>query len=54
MRLLEIVRAEKTANDVMATSMALAKKIGKVGVQVGVCDGFVGNRMLRPARKCRP
>ncbi|MBX9590615.1 MAG: enoyl-CoA hydratase/isomerase family protein [Hyphomonadaceae bacterium] len=46
MRLLEIVRAEKTANDVMATSMAVAKKIGKVGVQAGVCDGFVGNRML--------
>jgi 3-hydroxyacyl-CoA dehydrogenase len=46
MRLLEIVRAEKTGNDVMATSMAIAKKIGKVGVQAGVCDGFVGNRML--------
>ena len=46
MRLLEIVRAEKTAPDVMATSMAVAKKIGKVGVQAGVCDGFVGNRML--------
>jgi 3-hydroxyacyl-CoA dehydrogenase len=46
MRLLEIVRAEKTAPDVMATAMAVAKKIGKVGVQAGVCDGFVGNRML--------
>jgi 3-hydroxyacyl-CoA dehydrogenase len=46
MRLLEIVRAEKTATDVMATSMAVAKRIGKVGVQAGVCDGFVGNRML--------
>jgi 3-hydroxyacyl-CoA dehydrogenase len=46
MRLLEIVRAEKTANDVMATAMAVAKRIGKVGVQAGVCDGFVGNRML--------
>jgi 3-hydroxyacyl-CoA dehydrogenase len=46
MRLLEIVRADKTAPDVMATSMAVAKKIGKVGVQAGVCDGFVGNRML--------
>ncbi len=46
MRLLEIVRAEKTAPDVMATSMDVAKKIGKVGVQAGVCDGFVGNRML--------
>jgi 3-hydroxyacyl-CoA dehydrogenase len=46
MRLLEIVRAEKTAGDVMATAMAIAKRIGKVGVQAGVCDGFVGNRML--------
>jgi 3-hydroxyacyl-CoA dehydrogenase len=46
MRLLEIVRAAKTGNDVMATSMAIAKRIGKVGVQAGVCDGFVGNRML--------
>jgi len=46
MRLLEIVRAEKTGNDVMATAMAIAKKINKVGVQAGVCDGFVGNRML--------
>jgi 3-hydroxyacyl-CoA dehydrogenase len=46
MRLLEIVRGEKTAPDVMATSMAIAKRIGKVGVQAGVCDGFVGNRML--------
>src|SRR5262245_30240636 len=46
MRLLEIVRAEKAAGDVMATSMAIAKRIGKVGVQAGVCDGFVGNRML--------
>jgi 3-hydroxyacyl-CoA dehydrogenase len=46
MRLLEIVRAEKTAPDVMATAMAVAKRIGKVGVQAGVCDGFVGNRML--------
>jgi len=40
------VRAKKTANDVMATAMAVAKRIGKVGVQAGVCDGFVGNRML--------
>jgi len=46
MRLLEIVRADKTASDVMATAMAIAKRIGKVGVQAGVCDGFVGNRML--------
>ncbi|MFN3853870.1 MAG: 3-hydroxyacyl-CoA dehydrogenase NAD-binding domain-containing protein [Phreatobacter sp.] len=46
MRLLEIVRGEKTAKDVIATAMKLAKTIGKVGVLVGVCHGFVGNRML--------
>ncbi len=46
MQLLEIVRAEKTSNEVIATSMSLAKKIGKVGVLVGVCPGFVGNRLL--------
>jgi 3-hydroxyacyl-CoA dehydrogenase len=46
MRLLEIVRAAKTAPDVLATSMALAKKIKKVAVISGVCDGFIGNRML--------
>jgi 3-hydroxyacyl-CoA dehydrogenase len=46
MRLLEIVRTDKTANDVIATSMKLAKTIGKVAVLVGVAPGFVGNRML--------
>jgi 3-hydroxyacyl-CoA dehydrogenase len=46
MRLLEIVRGKKTARETIATSMKLAKQIGKVGVLVGVCDGFVGNRML--------
>ena len=46
MRLLEIVRGAKTAHDVIATSMKLAKTIKKVGVLVGVCDGFVGNRMV--------
>ena len=46
MKLLEIVRADKTSDSVLATSMALAKKIKKVGVVVGVCDGFVGNRMV--------
>ncbi len=46
MRLLEVVRGEKTAKDVVATAMGLAKAIGKVGVLVGVCHGFVGNRML--------
>ena len=46
MRLLEIVRGEKTAKPVIATAMALAKKIGKIAALVGVCHGFVGNRML--------
>jgi 3-hydroxyacyl-CoA dehydrogenase len=46
MRLLEIVRAAKTAPDVLATAMEIAKKIGKVGVVSGVCDGFIGNRMV--------
>jgi 3-hydroxyacyl-CoA dehydrogenase len=46
MRLVEIVRGEKTAKPTIATSMKLAKQIGKVGVLVGVCHGFVGNRML--------
>jgi len=48
MTLLEVVRAEKTGKDVVASVMAMAKAIGKVGVVVGVCDGFVGNRMLAP------
>jgi 3-hydroxyacyl-CoA dehydrogenase len=46
MRLLEIVRGARTAHDVIATSMKLARTIRKVGVLVGVCDGFVGNRMV--------
>ena len=46
MRLMENVRGEKTADDVIATVMNLSKKLGKVGVLVGVCHGFVGNRML--------
>ncbi|MET0337691.1 MAG: 3-hydroxyacyl-CoA dehydrogenase NAD-binding domain-containing protein [Caulobacter sp.] len=46
MRLLEIVRGEKTAKPVIATAMKLSKTIGKVGVLVGNCFGFVGNRML--------
>jgi 3-hydroxyacyl-CoA dehydrogenase len=46
MRLLELVRGEKTAPDVLATVMALAKKIGKVAAVAGVCHGFIGNRML--------
>ncbi|MDP1736921.1 MAG: 3-hydroxyacyl-CoA dehydrogenase NAD-binding domain-containing protein [Caulobacter sp.] len=46
MRLLEVVRADHTSKSVIATAMQLAKKIGKVAVLVGVCPGFVGNRML--------
>jgi 3-hydroxyacyl-CoA dehydrogenase len=46
MKLLEIVRGEKTSREVVATAMKLAKTIGKVGVLVGVAFGFVGNRML--------
>jgi 3-hydroxyacyl-CoA dehydrogenase len=46
MRLLEVVRADKTSKPVIATSMATAKKIGKIAALVGVCPGFVGNRML--------
>ena len=46
MKLLEIVRGRDTAKDVLATVLGLAKKLGKVGVVSGVCDGFIGNRML--------
>ncbi|MDB5805740.1 MAG: 3-hydroxyacyl-CoA dehydrogenase [Betaproteobacteria bacterium] len=46
MRLLEIVRGKATAKDVLATTMKLAKTIKKVGVVAGVCDGFIGNRMV--------
>ncbi|MCR5858569.1 3-hydroxyacyl-CoA dehydrogenase NAD-binding domain-containing protein [Mesorhizobium sp. J428] len=46
MKLLEIVRGAKTAPDVIATAIAVGKAIGKVPVVVGVCHGFVGNRML--------
>ena len=46
MKLLEVVRGEKTAPDVLATAMAIGKKIGKVAVVAGVCHGFIGNRML--------
>jgi 3-hydroxyacyl-CoA dehydrogenase len=46
MRLLEVVRGEKTAKDVLATTMKLGKAIKKLPVVSGVCDGFIGNRML--------
>jgi len=48
MKLLEVVRGDKTAPDALATAMATGKKIGKVAVVAGVCDGFIGNRMLKP------
>jgi 3-hydroxyacyl-CoA dehydrogenase len=46
MKLLEVVRAKKTRPDVLATVMTLARKIGKTAVVSGVCDGFIGNRMI--------
>jgi len=46
MRLLEVVRGKKTAKDVLATTMKLGKTLKKVPVVSGVCDGFIGNRML--------
>lgn len=51
MKLLEIVRGEKTRDDVLLTSMKLAKKIGKIAVVAGVCPGFIGNRMLSPRQQ---
>ena len=51
MRLLEIVRGRRTGNAVIVTSMALARRLRKVGVLVGNCRGFVGNRMFGPYRR---
>ncbi len=51
MKLLEVVRGEKTADDVLVTAMKLSKKIGKVAAVSGVCDGFIGNRMLSPRQQ---
>src|ERR1700686_1493528 len=51
MRLLEIVRGKASSKEVIATCMALSKKLGKVGVLVGNCRGFVGNRMFHPYRR---
>ena len=48
MKLLEVVRGDETADDVLATCMKLAKRIRKVPVVSGVCYGFIGNRMLQP------
>ncbi len=51
MRLLEIVRGKKSSKEVIATCMALSKRLGKVGVLVGNCRGFAGNRMFGPYRR---
>ncbi len=51
MRLLEIVRGKATSKEVIATCMQLSKKLGKTGVLVGNCRGFVGNRMFGPYRR---
>jgi len=48
MRLVEVVRGSATSHETLATAMALAKRLGKVGVVVGNCRGFVGNRMMFP------
>jgi 3-hydroxyacyl-CoA dehydrogenase len=46
MRLLEVVRGARTSKEALATAMQLAKKLGKIAVVSGVCDGFIGNRMV--------
>ncbi len=52
MKLLEVVVADGTAPDVAATGFALGKRLGKVSVRAGVCDGFIGNRILSVYRTC--
>jgi len=51
MRLLEVVVADKTGPEVVATGFALARKLGKIAVRAGVCDGFIGNRILSHYKK---
>ncbi len=51
MKLLEVVRADKTSKQTLATALAVGKKLGKVAVISGVCDGFIGNRMLGHYRR---
>ncbi len=51
MRLLEVVVARETTADVVATGFALAKRLGKIAVRAGVCDGFIGNRIMSHYRK---
>ena len=52
MKLLEVVVADKTAPDVVATGFELGKRLGKISVRAGVCDGFIGNRILSTYRTC--
>ncbi len=52
MKLLEVVVADQTAPDVVATGFALGKRLGKISVRAGVCDGFIGNRILNTYRTC--
>lgn len=51
MKLLEIVHPPKVADDVLATGFALAKRLGKIAIPAGVCDGFIGNRMMSAYRR---
>src|SRR5690606_4955912 len=51
MKLLEVVRGAATADDTLMTAMALARRIGKVPVVSGVCDGFIGNRISQVYRR---
>ena len=51
MKLLEIVLPERVADDVVATGAALARRLGKIGVLAGVCDGFIGNRIMSAYRR---
>lgn len=51
MRLVEVVRTAKIAPDVLATGLAVAKKLGKLGVVSGVCEGFIGNRIFTAYRR---
>ncbi|SMX27618.1 Fatty acid oxidation complex subunit alpha [Pelagimonas phthalicica] len=52
MKLLEVVVGKETAPDVVATGFALGKRLGKISVRSGVCDGFIGNRILNTYRSC--
>lgn len=52
MKLLEVVVADETVPDVLATGFALGKALGKIAVRSGVCDGFIGNRILKTYRTC--